>query len=200
MTDDKLYFDRFSKRLGDLDPTFLQVAKFASHSVDLNEPKAFNWPKFQRSVSQYQGDDLLLEKFNNLDLSPQEQTVEDLITKIVDFLLSAFGVLLMPVEIDALTQTIETTFTNLKDAKKNNWADFKQTGSNSSWEYRIHFAFPNPNLPDYFYTLVTTIKLGADVTDEDWWFKLTTETKGNFSVDSDAMRLIVKKGFKDPQN
>ncbi|KAF9256868.1 delta-endotoxin CytB [Marasmius fiardii PR-910] len=198
-TPEEVFFDEFSKLPGHLVPTSLQVAKFASHYLDLNPPKSFQWPKFQEAVASYRGDDLALIKYDNNTIYQQERTVEIMVDKIVDFLKLALGVVLSAADIAALTQTILTTFTNLKVAESKNFADFTKTATNSSWQYRIQFAFPNPDLPDYFYSLVTTIKLQAAVHEETWWFGLKKETSSNFSAEIDSMRLAVQKGFKDPR-
>ncbi|KAF9256852.1 delta-endotoxin CytB [Marasmius fiardii PR-910] len=198
-TPEEVFFDEFSKLPGPLVPTSLQVAKFASHYLDLNPPKSFKWPEFQQAVASYTGDDLALIKYDNNTIYQQERTVEIMVDKIVDFLKLALGVVLSAADIAALTQTILTTFTNLKVAESKNFADFTKTATNSSWQYRIQFAFPNPDLPDYFYSLVTTIKLQAEVHEETWWFQLVKETSSNFSAEIDSMRLAVQKGFKDPK-
>jgi hypothetical protein len=123
-----------------------------------------------------------------------------MVDKIVKFLSGALGVVLSDSEIVALTANVETTFTNLKVAKQNGWADFDQSssGNNSSWQYRVLFAFPNPDLPNDFYSLVTTIKLEADIKEESSWWGLVSSSSRNFSAEITAMQLVVTKGFKAP--
>ncbi|KAF9257992.1 delta-endotoxin CytB, partial [Marasmius fiardii PR-910] len=145
------------------------------------------------------GDDLRADGFSNTRIYQDGQTIEAFVKKIVDFLGVALAVNLTPEDIARLVEHIERILTNLEVAKENNWAHFNNTGASPSWMYQIRFAFPYPDLPDYFYSLVTTIKFQANsVRDETWWFQLTKETKGNVSADVDAMRLMVKKGFMDP--
>ena len=60
------------------------------------------------------------------------------------------------------------------------------------------FSVPNPDLPDWFYTLVTTIKLEADIQNESSWWGLVSSSSQNFSADISAMELIVQKGFRNP--
>ncbi|KAF9256862.1 delta-endotoxin CytB, partial [Marasmius fiardii PR-910] len=119
---EEVFFDEFSKLPGPLVPTSLQVAKFASHYLDLNPPKSFKWPEFQQAVASYQGDDLALIKYDNNTIYQQERTVQIMVDKIVDFLKLALGVVLSAADIAALTQTILTTFTNLKVAESKNFA------------------------------------------------------------------------------
>jgi hypothetical protein len=123
-----------------------------------------------------------------------------MVDKIVKFLVDAFSVVLSASDIVALTANITTTFTDLKVAKENGWADFSKSSSanNSSWQYRVLFAFPNPDLPTDFYSLVTTIKLEADIKEESSWWGLVSSSSRNFSAEITAMELVVTKGFKAP--
>jgi hypothetical protein len=95
---------------------------------------------------------------------------------------------------------IETTFTRLETAHREGFASFSKetTGHNSSWEYRIVFAFPNPGDDQDFYSLVTTIYLTADIADESAWWGIQSSTSHNFGAKVTAMQLVVTKGFKDP--
>ncbi|KAF9255724.1 delta-endotoxin CytB [Marasmius fiardii PR-910] len=193
--DQPLYFDQLSTLPEDLAPTSLQVAKFVSHYVDLNEPKAFNWSGFFEGLRDYGGEDLRPERPSNERTNQQGQTLRDAVNTIVEYLSTV-----TPIDITSLTNTVGTTFTNLEAAKKNNWADFSKTPT-PSWQYRLHLAFPKPDSPDEFNVLVAMIELGADVTDETWWYNLTMDTNlGNFNTGTSGMKLIVKKGFMDPLN
>lgn len=113
--------------------------------------------------------------------------------KMVKFLVEALGVVMDESAIKALTSTIEATFTNLKEKSLNGSLDFSKSSDeyNSSCEYRIRFAFPNPDLPDYFHSLVTTIKLEADVSSESEWWVLVASSSKSFSSMIDAMELVV---------
>ncbi|KAK7028207.1 hypothetical protein VNI00_014897 [Paramarasmius palmivorus] len=124
-----------------------------------------------------------------------------MVNKIVDFLSAVLSIPLSAVDIAALAKVIMTTFTDLKTAKDNGWADYSSlapTMNRSSWQYRVQFAFPNPDLPECFYSLVTTIMLEADIEGEFSWWGLTGSTRRNFSAEIDVMQLIVMEGFRDP--
>jgi hypothetical protein len=196
-------FDNFSKLPPHLVPTSMQVTQFASNFVKTEQDgrKSFSWPDFQQAVSEYPGDDLAIDKFQNNGLHPGEKTVSTVVDQIVDFLRVAVGVFLSAADIEALKGTIEIAFTNLREMSSRGFVDFKQSngGPNSSLEYRIQIAFPNPDLPDYFYSLVTTIKLEANISDESEWWELSRDSSKNFSATIGAMRLIVTKGFRNPK-
>ncbi|KAJ3878657.1 delta-endotoxin CytB [Lentinula edodes] len=193
-------FNQFSKLPANLVTTAIQVLQFSAHFVDLKEPKTFHWDQFLDGINSYKGDDLTFDKYQNNTINQQSATVSIMVDKIVDFLRVVLSVALSEEDISALSKNIETTFTNLKEAKDNGWADFStsSSSSNSSWEYRVLFAFPNPDLPDFFYSLVTTIKLEADIQEESSWWGLESSTRKNFAATIDAMELVVLKGFKDP--
>jgi hypothetical protein len=168
---------------------------------DTNEDKRwFDWNSFKSSVDSYNGDDLTFDKYKSTSIARSESTVKTMVDKIVNFLVEALSVAMDDGAIKALTSTIEATFTNLKEKSSNGFLDFNKSndGSNSSWEYRIQFAFLNPDLEDYFYSLVTTIKLEANVSDESAWWSLVSSSSKSFSATIDAMKLVVKKGFKNP--
>ncbi|KAK7032131.1 hypothetical protein VNI00_013305 [Paramarasmius palmivorus] len=211
--EDPVYFDQFSKLPPNLVITAIEVTKFAAHYVNLEDPKSFKWQEFLDGINSYPGklivpnslqikcDDLAMDKFQNNTINQQTATVQTMVDKIVDFLRVVLSVALSGADIAALAKNIETTFTDLRTAKENGWADFSKSSSsnNSSWQYRVQFAFPNPDLPDYFYSLVTTIKLEADIKEESSWWGLESSTQKNFSAVIDAMQLIVSQGFKDPR-
>jgi hypothetical protein len=121
--------------------------------------------------------------------------------KMVKFLVEALGVVMDESAVKALTSTIEATFTDLKEKSLNGSLYFSKSsdGHNLSCEYRIRFAFPNPDLPDYFHSLVTTMKLEADMSSESDWWGLVGSSSKSFSSTIDAMKLVVVRGFKCPK-
>ncbi|KZV60099.1 delta-endotoxin CytB [Peniophora sp. CONT] len=196
--EDTKTFQPFSKLPPSLVPTSLQVMKYTGNFVVItSDNKSFDWAAFKNSINSYTGDDLTFDKYKHTTIARSEATVKVMVDKIVKFLLDALSVVIDTVELAA---TIEATFTNLKTAKSNGWADWSKssTSSNSSWEYRILFAVPNPDLTEFFYSLVTTIKLEADIEEESSWWGLVSSSSKNFSATIDAMELVVMKGFRDP--
>lgn len=174
--------------------------KYAGAYLKFEQDKVwFDWGSFTTSVNNYKGEDLTFDKYKNTTIASSESTVSTMVERIVKFLVEALSVVLDQKDITSLRTTIETTFTNLKEKSSNGFLDFNKSndGHNSSWEYRVQFAFPNLDLPDYFYSLVTTIKLEADVSEESEWWGLVASSSKNFSAVIDAMELVVKKGFKN---
>jgi len=104
-----------------------------------------------------------------------------------------------------LAATLETTYTNLEERSSRDFLDFRKSGDghHSSWEYRIQFSFPNPDpspdphVPKYFYTLITTILLKANIVEKTGWWDLRGDTKKNFSTTVETMELVIKEGFED---
>ncbi|KAK7056956.1 hypothetical protein VNI00_002674 [Paramarasmius palmivorus] len=195
-----VYFDQFSKLPPNLVRTAQEVNSFAAHFVKLGDPKSFEWQKFlTEGINEYNGDDLVMDKFQSNTINQQDVTVEIMVDKMVAFLKYVLSVVLSEQDIAALTKHIEATFTDLKTAKDNGWADFTKSSSSqsSSWEYRLQLAFPNPDLPDSFYILVTTVKLETDI--QSWVPPVTSSTRANFSATIDAVQLIVMEGFRDPR-
>nr|QJI08297.1 delta-endotoxin [Beauveria bassiana] len=194
-------FDIFSKLPSHLVHTSSQVMAYAGDYLKLEtEGKWYDWTSFKQSLDQYKGDDITFDKYKEVTIDQHERTVKIMVDQIVKYLVDVLSVTPSAAELKALTVTIQATFTTLKEKSSHGWLNFSSTTDhhNSSWEYRIQFAFPNPDIPDYFYALITTIKLEADITDESEWWGLVFFTKKSFSAEIKAMELIVKEGFKDP--
>ncbi|KAG7446913.1 Volvatoxin A2 in monoclinic crystal [Guyanagaster necrorhizus] len=184
-------FDVVIKLREDLRSTSVQILHFTDHYVHL-DPKSFDWSGFKAAIDKYTGSDLSFDLYKTTTISQSDATI-------AQFLLQALGVV---ADLNELTRTIDMTFTNLKSAKKNGWANFSSSSvqGNSSWEYRVLFALPNEDVHETaFYSLVTTIKLEADIEHEESWWGLQSSIKKNFSAIIDSMRLFVVKGFKDPR-
>jgi hypothetical protein len=201
-------------------PTSKQVMKFSGHYVKIDgDTKSFDWKGFTSAVNNYTGDtqpllfrttvvncytgdELTFDKVQDNTINQQEATVKVMVDKITKFLSEALSVALSAKDIEALAANIETTFTNLKSASETGFASFHKSSSasNSSWEYRVLFAFPNEDLPTDFYSLVTTILLTANIKEESSWWGLVSSTSKNFGANITAMELVVSKGFRDPTN
>lgn len=160
------------------------------------EKSLVDWPGLSKAVKDYKGDDLALDRYEHASINQKEQTVDKLVKSIVKYLSGAFSA---SYEEDALHAIIEATFTNLKEKKtESDFLSFGKTGgeSNSAFQYRVIFAAPMENSTSYFYALVTTIKITADVSNESifWGLKKTSTT--NFGADIDGMELIVQKDYR----
>jgi hypothetical protein len=196
-------FDAYSKLPEHLVATSKQVMKFAGHYVKIEgDSKSFDWQGFHQSVNNYRGDELTFDKLKDNTINQSEATVTVMVEKIVAFLKTVLNVVLSAADVASLTANIEATFTNLEVAYNEGFASFSKSSSsyNSSWEYRIVFAMPNPDLVNDFYSLVTTIELTADIKEKSSWWGLVGSTKKNFGAHITAMQLVVTKGFRDPHS
>lgn len=214
---DPNYFDQFSKLPPNLLPTAIQVVRFSSNFLDVDTFE-FKWQDSVDAINAYKGgsdaqpfpllitdiylptgDDLAYSKYKDFKIYQQTATVDVMVNKIVEFLRITLSVVLSPGDIDALRANIEATFTNLKQASDSGWASFSGSCNGStSYEYRVLFAFPNPDLPDWFYGLVTTIKLTANIMAPSSWWDLVSSSSHNFAADIGAMELVVQQGFRNP--
>ena len=86
----------------------------------------------------------------------------------------------------------------MKVKSESGFADYSKDASNTSFTYRIVFAIANKNIPSDFYSLVTTIKLTADIHEKSGWFGLTHSSSQNFAAEIDALALVVSEGFQAP--
>ncbi|KAJ8082540.1 hypothetical protein PM082_008395 [Marasmius tenuissimus] len=202
--DGSIYFEgQYSKLPRPLVPTAHQLNSFASHFVDPNEPKAFKWREFMQALEKYPGDDIDVNDSKKELIPQQEMTVSDMAGKIAIFLRDASTLDLRPDEVIALRKSLETTFTSLKKARDDGWADFSKSNSSSeldsSWEYRFQFALgTNRAFPDDPYISVVTIKLEANIKEMESWWGLQSDTKKTLAGMCDVMEFRVGKDFKDP--
>lgn len=189
-----------------LSPTFshtaVEVVKYcAAHLKDTAEQydKSFDWKSFKYAVDRYDGDELVFDKYNNRNISPQESTIDNVAGTYADFLFQTFK---PSIQREDLTESLLDTFTNLRWAKENGWASFvppeagTKTGEPQSfWELRMIIMSPSLQLPTDFHAVLTTMKLGANIKDEADWYNLDHRTQKKFSYLVTAMNLVVTKGF-----
>jgi hypothetical protein len=179
-----------------------QVLRFSGRYVKADQDKGliFSWNDFLQALNSLTGDSLTFDEAQTQLINQQEATVDVMVQKIVDFLKKVLNVV---IDVSALTARIESTFTNLKTEATNGFLQFQtsKNSKNSSWEYRVLFAVdPHPENPDAnrFYSLVTTIEIGADITEETGWWGLTANTKKNFYANITGIELVVRDDFKAP--
>jgi hypothetical protein len=113
----------------------------------------------------------------------------------VNWITSALDIVLhVAVNQSQLITQVSTTFTDLKWAKSSGFADFSTSnnGTNSSWEYRVVFASPTSS-PDVFESIVATIVVSANITEESSW--RDSFTMRNFRSSITAMKISVNKNF-----
>ncbi|KAF8650646.1 hypothetical protein AX16_005144 [Volvariella volvacea WC 439] len=183
----------------ELIPSSMQVMKFSGKYLKLEDDKAyFDWTNFKKAIDDYKGDDLSFDKYDRSTINQQEQEAKLMVDKIAKFLHDAFAA---SIDMSKLAAIILNTFTNLETESESGFLQFSKssTKKNSSWEYRVLFSVPfGEHAPSYFYSLVTTILITADIEEKSGWWGLTSSTKKNFGVQIDALELVVKKGFRAP--
>ncbi|PIL27508.1 transporter [Ganoderma sinense ZZ0214-1] len=176
-------FDEFSKLPAPLIPAAAKIMKLSNRFVvfdDAQKVTSFNWGGFKDAVVAHPGTDLAFDKLQATSITNQTASVDDMASKIAQFLVDTFA--LKANNTDGLRAQI-------------NSASYHNEGHGSSWEYRIVFALPNPDHADWFYSVVSTIKLTADILETRGWFGLTSESKHNFTADITAMELVVNKSY-----
>ncbi|KAF8648165.1 hypothetical protein AX16_006376 [Volvariella volvacea WC 439] len=185
----------------ELIPTSFQVLKFSGKYLTIgggDSGPSFDWPGFKSAVDNYRGDDLTLDKYDQSRINQKEQSVGAMVDKVSQFLHDAFSA---SIDTTQLSAVILNTFTHLREESSSGFLQFSSdtTKHNSSWEYRVLFAVPfSSGVPNYFYSLVTTIKITADIREQTGWWGLSSSTTKNFGVVIDAMQLVVVKGFRSP--
>ncbi|KAK0482329.1 delta-endotoxin CytB [Armillaria novae-zelandiae] len=172
--------------------------KFSGRYVkvdDTTSKKHFDWKNFRAAVDRYQALDLANFLFRSTFISQTNVTVSTMAKKIATFLDDA---LRAGVDLHELETTIEAAFTRLKEKKGKGVADFypsTEPGGRSSWECRLWFSLPNEYLRNYFCCMVTTIRLEANIEDEESWV-LQGSTTRTFSAVVDSLKVYVSKDFK----
>lgn len=142
------------------------MVKFVSEHIkydsddDVTVP---NWQDFLTAVTNYNSDDLSFDQFRDETINQSNSTVEEIVARIVAFLLDVIGPKLDNAGTTGLTTTIENALRDLQLSKDNGWANFNQQSSGkSSWEYRLLFSITDPELPGSFYALATTIRYATN--------------------------------------
>jgi len=211
------YFQPFGKLPKEFQLAAIQIGQFCADEVSTVKDShghtyfSLDWVKLTTRVKSYKGDDLTFDKLQNNPITTQSQSVDVMVGKITTFLKDALSIVLSTTEVTALAANILATFTDLKDSESKDWASWssEEDQSNSSWEYRLLYAVPvdsnfkktNPQAAadeDYFYALVTTTTLTADISTKTEWWGLEKTTTKNFSAEITAMELIVGNKFKNP--
>ena len=168
--------------------------KFAGYFLD-NGTNKFDWVAFKKAIDDSKYANLTFDKYKNETINQAEATVDTMVSKIVDFFNNALDAVVDPKELAA---TISTTFTSLKMKSESGFGYYTQDGENSSFTYHIIFSVASKHLPSEFFSLVTTIKLNANIHEESGWYNITNSTSKNFSAEINAMELTVTEGFEAP--
>ncbi|VTO94300.1 unnamed protein product [Fusarium graminearum] len=199
-------FDNFVQLPPSLSVAASRVVKYAGTAIKVEtnegtnqETHRFDLQSFMNSVNNRQTDDLILETFKEHTISHRETTLSTIVESIVKFMADAFYISPYEKATATLQRTIEETFANLEENSSSEFLDFNKSfdGQVSSWEYRLHFAFPNPEMPNCFCSLITTIKLEANISDKSVWWGLVGSSSRVFSATISGVKLQVEEGFRN---
>ncbi|KAF8650645.1 hypothetical protein AX16_005143 [Volvariella volvacea WC 439] len=180
----------------ELIPTAQQVTRLLNKHVKSGySERFFDWAGFKKAIDEYQGDDLVFDKFNQGNTSSSKQTLKALVDLLSVYLRDSFG---GSVDIDKVKDTVLSTFNGLQQNGGRGYLDFHQIADNkSSWEYRAIFFTPMANRQTYFYGTVVTITVTADVGPESSWWGLQDSSSKVFSASTSALNLVVGKNFQN---
>jgi hypothetical protein len=164
-----------------------------------NGQSYFDWASYKSSIDKHGGCELFFDFYKHTVISENEDTVSLMAERVVRFLCDALKVTM---DSQLLLSTIEEALKNLRGATPQGNASVSPMSSTKThlaptWEYHIGFTLPVEVDPEYLYSMVSTIKIEADITnDKSWWG--TVRTRKDYTATIDAMRIVVHKDFKLP--
>ncbi|KDN42552.1 hypothetical protein RSAG8_06695, partial [Rhizoctonia solani AG-8 WAC10335] len=192
----------------DLPPNFQsvteQLVKFISpHVQPSNGAKSFNWPSFKNAMDNYDGVDIVIAGFNSPSTS--KTPFKKLPTQCAGELI---GPLSMPIAEADLALFLKKTFNDLKSAKENGWADFKQLSPGEpgkrppvpavyGWEYRTLLLAESSSRTSDFPALIGVMTIGSSkLAKEIDWYQLDESSDEEITLDLTSMKLAVDPGFQ----
>ncbi|KAF5228876.1 hypothetical protein FAUST_10778 [Fusarium austroamericanum] len=199
-------FETVSDLPPSLDAAASRMVQYAGTSVKLEadeetnqDKRRFDWVSFKNCLDTYGGIDITFVSYKEFTISRSEIDLSTMVQRIVESFIGNFQIFNHENVTTLLHNTIEKTFTNLEEESSNEFVDFSKSpgGQGSFWEYRVHIAVPNPSSPNSFHSLITTIKLEADVSEMSDWWGLTGSSTKNFSATLNGMKVEVEEGFKN---
>jgi len=199
---DPFSYGSLAKLPANLRPVAMKVSNFTGRNVKYegNKTIGFEWEKYQNSITNITDGTISFDKLTRNTINQSSNTVSTMMDKIVAFLAGSLDAAISDDDKNKMKTNIQTTFENLKEDTETGPLSFNKTvtGGNTSWEYRIMFAFPYPDVPEYFYCMPCTIELIANVTTRESWWGLKSETNKNFAANITAMQVVVSKDFVIP--
>ncbi|PIL28911.1 transporter [Ganoderma sinense ZZ0214-1] len=176
-----------------------KVMKLSNRFIIFGESQdieGLDWPAFKDVVAAHPPHTLTLAKFESTSITNHAGSVDDMAGKIARYLYDTFS--LEGIDNAGLRAHITAAFECVGKAESAGFfGSSTYEAHGTSWEYRIVFAVPNPSNPDWFYSVVTTIKLTADIYEHKGLFGIGNESRHNFSADITGMELSVNKDYAD---
>lgn len=178
------------------------MAQFVSGYIkyDSNNNETLpDWQDFLKAVTNYNSDDLSFDLYRDNAINQSNSTAREVVARIVSFLLDVISVPLDDAGTRGLTATIEAALEDLRSSKNSGWADVSEQGSEKSpCEYRLLVSIANPDLPESFYALVTTIGFVTNKVEYEYTTNLTgsyLQLAGRYL----GRGVVVELGFRLPQ-
>nr|VWP01322.1 Pst2p [Ganoderma boninense] len=192
-------------------PTFTNVATFADthvkkQSVGTQVAKPgkpatgqFIWTDFRTAITTRPGTDIAFDRVQSTTIRAAEDASEpatDLAAKVTGFIAGSFPA----VAREELAERVEAAFADPSEDESKGVLtsvrshDAAKGSDKTGWEYRLICAYPNADLPDHFYALVTTVKYTDEATKKPGRFGMGGSTKHSYSADVVAMQVAVEKG------
>ncbi|CAE6353097.1 unnamed protein product [Rhizoctonia solani] len=191
MSDAQPTFDQYGALPGHLVNAAKQVVKFIGYFLD-EESQKFDWSKFRGAINNRPDDNMAIEHFDHVEIVQNENALKVVVDQISTLLMKV-----APANIDqkGLAEIVLNAFTGLKGKEQSGFANYEKERDNSGFTYRFLFALPDANMPNYFYALVTTVKLVSDIQEKSAWFELGKDSRQNFSAKLDTIRLACCNDF-----
>lgn len=199
MTVDIVVFQSANLLPAHFKPASREVSKLSSQFVLIeNDKREFHWRLFSNTINQYQASELTQSKFKSAKIKRGDATVEVMSSRVIDFFTSVLSVRVDDEMEKNIYGTIRETFSDLQGQRTKNFASFSNSsvGNNVSWEYRLLYAVAMSDCDDYFYAIVMTVRVEANVEDRESWWGLVHSSSKDFSATIDTMELEVAKNFK----
>ncbi|PIL27517.1 transporter [Ganoderma sinense ZZ0214-1] len=197
-------------------PTFNRVASFAATHIAADKaqfqatgtPAApeqvssagaihFIWTDFRNSITTRPGTDIAFDRVQSTTIHAESNSPDVFATKVTDFIADSFpGVVRAQ-----LTQHVRNAFVgpasyaSLGALTTTASHDVDKGLDKTGWEYRLICTYPNADLPDHFYSLVTTVKYTDEVQKKSGYLGIGGSVKHSYSVDIIAMQVAIEKGF-----
>nr|VWO94888.1 N/A [Ganoderma boninense] len=196
-------------------PSFNNVATFAATHIAADQtpvqatstpapgqvapaaPVHFIWNDFRDSITTRPGTDIAFDRVQSTTIHAEDNTPAVLAAKVTEFVGNSFSA----VPREELAKHVGRAFSDpAKDISKGvltKMASHDQAKGldKTGWEYRLICAYPNADLPDHFYSLVTTIKYTDEAQKKSGVLGMGGSVKHSYSVDVIAMQVAVEKGF-----
>ncbi|KAL5633475.1 hypothetical protein ACGC1H_003841 [Rhizoctonia solani] len=156
----------------------------------------FNWLWFMSAIQNRS--EITVEQYDNENIEQRTLNVDSMVDMIMNVLVRLAKAAIQPGDKEAMATKVKTTFTNLSHWEaEGGFLDFyhESSDSNSSYTYRVAFAFPHESSITDFYTVIATIRLTADIHEKSTWWGLDHSSTRKFGANITCIKLKCTKNF-----